>query len=200
MPLYREFSDAENAILVWQYQAEVEAEQIDLDTALSKKKIEKWMISQMLQSALPNHLLKHQDHGAPYVEPHSADISISHAYPYAVLAIAPQPIGVDIELKSEKIRRVKSKFLSKKEMEWLADTDDLNSLTSIWCIKESLYKIHQEKYWSFRTHYEVSPFRAGETAQAIACRVVDTEGNATAYQAQLYHLDGDYILAVVTAV
>ncbi|MRM84088.1 4'-phosphopantetheinyl transferase family protein [Riemerella anatipestifer] len=199
MPLYKEFSTKEIAILVWKHdeQKEVWHEEIDTQSKISiKKQYERLMVRRMLNSALPLHQLFYLEDGTPYLEPSSAFISISHSYPYAVLAIAPRKIGVDIEKKSDKLVRLKEKILYPSEKLWVSSQDEESYLTALWTIKESLYKIHSAKYWSFREHYEVLPFSL-DNLSSVECKVLNSlTGNADIYRAKLEIIGEDYYLAV----
>ncbi|MDY3364270.1 4'-phosphopantetheinyl transferase superfamily protein [Riemerella anatipestifer] len=200
MPLYKEFSTKETAVLVWKHdeQKEVWSEEIDTQSKISlKKQYERLMVRRMLNSALPCHQLLYLEDGTPYLEPSSAFISISHSYPYAVLAISPRRIGVDIEKKSDRLVRLKEKILYPSEKLWVSSEDEESYLTALWTIKESLYKIHSAKYWSFREHYEVLPFSL-DNLSSVECKVLNNStDNADTYRAKLEVIDEDYYLAVV---
>lgn len=79
--------------------------------------------------------------GIPFLKVHSTQkISISHSYIYIGLITAKFIIGLDIEKISEKIYRVRDKFLNQSEKDEF-DTTDLETLTRIWTMKEVIYKI-----------------------------------------------------------
>ncbi|MHA3045336.1 4'-phosphopantetheinyl transferase superfamily protein [Riemerella anatipestifer] len=200
MPLYKEFSTKEIAILVWKHdeQKEIWHEEIDAQSKISlKKQYERLMVRRMLNSALPCHQLLYLEDGTPYLKPSSAFISISHSYPYAVLAISPRKIGVDIEKKSDKLVRLKEKILYPSEKLWVSSEDEESYLTALWTIKESLYKIHSAKYWSFREHYEVLSFSLNNLS-SVECKVFNSPtDSADIYRAKLEVIDEDYYLAVV---
>ncbi len=78
-------------------------------------------------------------------------ISISHSRNKVAIAFSEAfQIGVDIEKISEKILLVKSKFLHPEEKH-----EDLTSLTKVWCIKESVYKILPNQSVFFMQHIQV---------------------------------------------
>ncbi len=83
--------------------------------------------------------LGHTPAGAPYI-PGSGDcISISHCCDQAVVAIAPRPIGVDVETWREQLLRVAPHFLSESELLWAGD--DPERLLCAWTTKEAIYKL-----------------------------------------------------------
>ncbi|MFK8039655.1 MAG: 4'-phosphopantetheinyl transferase superfamily protein [Crocinitomicaceae bacterium] len=73
--------------------------------------------------------------GKPMLE--KGYLSISHSHNAIAIAYSPvQELGIDIELVSKKIERVKHKFLHVDEC-----FESLENLTKAWCIKEAVYKL-----------------------------------------------------------
>jgi len=89
------------------------------------------------------------------------------------LAISKNRIGIDLEKANDKILRIKQKFLHPNEIKWTENKEnEVELLTIIWVIKESLYKVHLSKYWSLKDYYEVSPFDVNNLGE-VKCRVFD---------------------------
>lgn len=182
MPLYKDFSDAQSDVLVWKYE---EGESFDVQELLEPenyqrfkvcrqtKKLEMLMIRRILQQKLPGRKILYAAEGEPYLEPRDFEISISHSFPYAVLAVSKEKIGVDIEPIREKITRLKDKFILAEEQRFIPEPQMVEYLTVIWSLKESLYKIHHSNFWSLKQHYEVRPFHLGD--ETVACRVYDDQ-------------------------
>lgn len=197
MPTYQTIYSEIATLVVGKYPQEV-SEFKGLYLRKEKKKYEKNMVREMLNNAFPSHCLLYEEDGRPYLEGSLVEISISHSYPYAVLAwSSTKKIGVDIELCSDRLAYISPKFLSEKETKWVDKTDQF-LLGAIWTIKESLYKIHPTKYWSFREHYQVEPFAISDNT-IISCAVIGSEGDRFLYQAIVYQID-NYILALVSTV
>ena len=77
--------------------------------------------------------------GRPYVVDGSCRISISHTKGFAAIVWhARCAVGIDIEQRSERVMRVRSKFVNAAEQE-LAST--VEGALCIWCAKETAYKI-----------------------------------------------------------
>ena len=58
------------------------------------------------------------------------------------------------------------------EFSWTENLEnEVDYLTIIWVIKESLYKVHPSKYWSLKKHYQVYPFDLNGDLSKIKCRV-----------------------------
>jgi hypothetical protein len=184
MPIFKEIISEQTQILIWKYSDE---EEFSADLILDKKEfenlkqkspkrlIEKQMVRQMLKKIIPNHKIRYHENGQPYLEPFDKFVSVSHSFPYAVLAISEKKIGVDIEQVKDRIDKIKHKFLNPKEIDWLNRTESgIEHLTAIWCIKEALFKIHSSKQWSFKEFYVVDEFLLDQFSK-IKCKVFDKD-------------------------
>lgn len=70
----------------------------------------------------------------------------------------PTRMGCDIQVMTEKMKRVSLKFLRPEEKNWVESRPDLNELELLhlfWSAKESLYKAHGMKQLDFRAHISV---------------------------------------------
>lgn len=182
MPFYHDYSDDNAVILCWKYSDEdkfnvdelIEPENLERAKEYHPKKlIEHLMIRQMLKMLLPDHKILYKTIGEPYLWPNSAQISITHSFPFASLAVSKNRVGIDLEKISPKILRIKNKFLHESELEWTKNNEhEVELLTIIWVIKEGLYKVHPSKYWSLNKHYQVYPFDINNISE-IKCRVFD---------------------------
>lgn len=202
MPLYKDFSDDKAAILLWKFD---ENEELDPDFLLEKenqhkilgyhpnKVAEVLMVRKMLKQILPQHKILYRDNGEPYLFPQDFHISVSHSFPLAALAISKKKIGIDLEKRKEKIKKIRHKFILHEDL-FIDNTREVDYLTAIWCVKEALYKIHHSKHWSLKKHYDVLPFEVKETFTA-KCRVYDLE-NEDFFKAKLSFFE-DYCLAIV---
>ena len=182
MPIFKEIISEQTQILIWKYSDEEEfsadlisdeKEFENLKQKSPKRLIEKQMVRQMLKKIMPNHKIKYYENGQPYLEPFDKFVSVSHSFPYAVLAISEKKIGVDIEQMKDRIDKIKHKFLHPTEIDWLGRVESgVGYLTAIWCIKEALFKIHSSKQWSFKEFYVVDEFLLNQFSK-IKCKVFD---------------------------
>lgn len=180
MPFYHDYSDENAVILYWKYGEEddfdveklIEPENLEKAKDYHPKKLlEHLMVRKMLKMTLPDHKILYKTIGEPYLWPDSAYISITHSFPFAALAISKNRVGIDLEKVNEKILRIKHKFLHESEFAWTQGKEnEVELLTIIWVIKESLYKVHQSKYWSLKDYYQVFPFDINDLSE-IKCRV-----------------------------
>lgn len=202
MPLYRDFSNIKAKILLWKYE---EDEQLDPEKLLHsedwekvkeyrpKKVLETLMVRKILQQELPGKRIVY-DGRQPFLEDRSYEISITHSFPFAALAISKSKIGIDVEQYNPKLLRIVDKFVYPEERSFIPAGKEVEYLTIIWSVKESLYKIHHSKYWSLKKHYEVLPFCA-ENLHSVQCRVYDDEASDDFY-ARVEFFD-DYVFTIV---
>jgi phosphopantetheinyl transferase len=93
----------------------------------------------------PVDLIKIADTRKPYLEDEAYHFSISHCDDYAAAIVSKTGrVGVDVEIPSFKIDRIKNKFLNEKEFMILNDQFSITQLTLMWCCKEAVYK-----WWSY---------------------------------------------------
>ncbi len=169
MPIIKDFETIENCrVAVWEinegldwFQNHVfvtEDELIDFQNISHPVKQLEWFagraaLQHLVQPLVYDGLIKDQ-YGKPHLRSHEAHISISHTTKYVVVAFHNhKPIGIDLERVSEKIERIKHKFLNPNEM--VAAKYDLVKLTTFWCAKEALYKLHGTKQLSFKDNISV---------------------------------------------
>lgn len=98
--------------------------------------------------------------GAPYLEKQGY-ISLSHAYPFVVLAVCEDHVvGVDIEPITAKGRRTERRFTTEPEKQALRCTSD-EDYTRLWSFKETLYKLSNRNGLLFQSHLIVTPSDSG---------------------------------------
>lgn len=202
MPLYKDFSDDIARILIWKYDDSENLNAGELAEPENENKIlgyhpnkisEFLMVRKMLKTLLPNHKILYKENGEPYLFPNDFQVSISHSFPLAALAVSKNKIGIDLEKRKEKIRNIRHKFVLNED-DFIDDSQEVDFLTAIWCVKESLYKIHHSKHWSLKKHYEVLPFEPEENF-CVKARVYDN-GNEDFFNARITFFD-NYCFAVV---
>lgn len=180
MPLYRDFSDDQATILLWKYD---ENEMLNSQDLLEKENADRikdyhptklkehLLVRKILKSVLPGYKILYNGR-EPYLYPKDFEISITHSFPFAALAISKNKVGIDIESFNPKIVRIKHKFLKEEEAGFIEKDKEVAYLTVIWSLKESMYKVHHSNYWSLKKHYEVKPFSL-DFPFNIMCRVHD---------------------------
>lgn len=88
-------------------------------------------------------------------KPHLKDgkhISISHSFSFAAIAISNTTIGIDIEQCKDKVLKIAPRFMDMAHLENLDPDEKIQKATVVWGIKESIFKIKNEKGISFPDH------------------------------------------------
>lgn len=95
----------------------------------------------------PNREIVIADTHKPYLLGEQYHFSISHCGDYAAAIVSKtKRVGIDIEIFSEKIKKVEQKFLKENERQLPLEKGILNlqKLTTLWSAKEAIYK-----WWSY---------------------------------------------------
>ena len=131
--------------------------------------------------------LFYDDHGKPHLKD-GRFISISHSFQFSGIIISDRPVGIDIEKKREKIKRIATKFID-YEAHYLKSDDAgyVDKLTTIWCIKESLYKLYAQPGLSFKANTLVIPFEVEDRSTRAW---IDYSGQKLSYNARFFDMDG----------
>lgn len=110
-----------------------------------QRKCEVLAVSLLIKEIIGDNVqLLHQDNGKPYLSS-GMNISISHTRGFAVIIVSrSKQVSVDIEYFSNRIERIRSKFMR----------DDENASSQVkllmhWCAKETMYKLYPEDNLTF---------------------------------------------------
>ena len=121
-------------------------------------------VRKLLQEAGYNDFdLYYDESGKPHLK-HEKFISITHSFHFSAIIISDQKAGIDIEMQRDKIIRIADKFVD-YEFHFLKPEkiqEYIQKLTVIWGVKESIFKIRNEKGISFKDHIKVNPFEIDE--------------------------------------
>jgi 4'-phosphopantetheinyl transferase EntD len=114
--------------------------------------------------------------GKPYLADNSYFISISHTKGYVAIAVNKEhPVGVDIEYRSPRVEKIRSRFMSAEEENHLSTTNPSLHLLLHWSAKETLYKILEDIHVDFQAHLHIEPFEPNDVAGRYSRQV---KGNA----------------------
>ena len=97
-------------------------------------------------------------------------ISISHSHKFSCICISNKPVGIDIEVCKEKTLKIASRYMDITHLDNLTVADKIKKATIIWGVKESIFKLKNEKGISFPNHIFERPFKLEDkkgTAQLI---------------------------------
>ena len=103
--------------------------------------------------------LYYDEYGKPHLKGINKHISISHTKQFvAVMMHKKKHVGIDIELITSRIEKIKHRFLSRKENEWIHENHALEKLYIVWGAKESAFKIYSAGGIEFKEMLEVNRF------------------------------------------
>jgi 4'-phosphopantetheinyl transferase len=131
--------------------------------------------------------LHYDENGRPYLK-NGKHISITHSFTFSAIIISDEVVGIDIEKQRDKITIIAHKFID-YEFDFLKeeDVDYIKKLTSIWCVKESLYKLFATPGLSFKEHCLVIPFSV-EDENTTAW--IDYENKKHRYNINFFEFEG----------
>jgi 4'-phosphopantetheinyl transferase len=90
----------------------------------------------------PENIL-YMETGKPFLDNNNLNISISHTKGYVSVLLSPnQYTAIDIETRSERILKVRKKYMHIQEEKALMNSgvDEITSLLLHWCAKEAIFK------------------------------------------------------------
>ncbi len=130
-------------------------------------------------------------HNKPYLKDINYHLSISHSFPYAAAIIHKvNPVGIDIEMPRDKIRRISQRFLS--DIELKAANENIDALSIYWSAKETLYKIYGKKKLIFRQNIRVNPFEMSNAGEMKG--VIKMDDEVTTYTLRFIKIDNHYLV------
>lgn len=148
----------------------------DFDTLFSQVKLKDSSLARLKTMKSESHqkgflavrmLLQHNDYsdfdlfydefGKPHIKPQGCsikdvEISISHSNDFSAIAISDSKVGLDLEQLKEKTLRIAKRFMDVSHLDNLSEEEKIKKATIVWGIKESIFKIKNEKGISFPNH------------------------------------------------
>ncbi|NNC49948.1 MAG: 4'-phosphopantetheinyl transferase superfamily protein [Flaviramulus sp.] len=131
--------------------------------------------------------LYYDENGKPHLDD-GKQISITHSFNFSALIISDRVVGIDIEKQRDKITIIAHKFID-YEFDYLNkyESDYIKKLTTIWCVKESLYKLFATPGLSFKKYFLVIPFTI-EEEETVAW--IDYENKKHRYNIHFLEFEG----------
>ncbi len=148
MVITKKISNIDSIIWIWKIKESLDALSILTDQKTDVKnenKKKEFYASRVLIEKMCEELnilfegIKKDNNGKPHLIKSKYHISISHKFPYVSVIFDTKKCGIDIERIDEKVKKIKSKFLS--EDEELVVGENLKKLVEYWSIKETAYKV-----------------------------------------------------------
>ncbi len=110
-----------------------------------------------------NVVVSYNESGCPQIA--QGHVSISHSGNYIAVAVAEDPVGLDIQTFDMKIGRIAPKFLHEDEWAFIPKEEQIRYQTFIWAAKEALYKLDGQGGLIFKKQLLVDPFGIEESWQ-----------------------------------
>jgi len=140
---------------------EAEFEQL----SITKRKRE-YLAARLLLNKVFGHevMVCYDKNNKPYLQSASEHISISHSKNYIAVMVHPtHAAGIDLELRTNKVRHVYKRFLNPAEQQYLYDEKDSSYLEIAWSAKEVLYKLIGKEVFDFSKELEIFPFQLNDS-------------------------------------
>ena len=170
MPIfYQQDIDEDTKLGIWKIE---EDEDFFLQSVVAQrnvshphKKLQHLAGRYLLKYLFPNFplsLILIADTRKPYLENEAYHFSISHCGDYAAAIVSKtKRVGIDIEIATGKVERIKHKFLGEEELtiaNWQGANKlelDINGLTLLWSCKEAVFKWYGLGEVDFKGHIVV---------------------------------------------
>lgn len=168
---------------------------LSLEEIGSSRRRKELLASRLLLDTMDSRLhesISYDPWGKPHLSDGSFKISISHCRSHAAILLHNMSdCGIDIEIISPRILPLASKFTSKKEEAYIADSRRLEQIQMIWSAKEVVYKIKGRHGLLFKEDIYVHPF---EPAASGHLDVTLKKNNVICEYQLYYQNDGNIII------
>ena len=118
-----------------------------------------------------NVIIEYNEVGAPVVDTPNTCISVSHGGERVAVAIADEPVGVDIEALDRNFDHIKERYMTAQEVA-LSDNDNWPAI--VWTAKEAIYKLYGKREVDLTKDIRITSFDAAE--MLLTAEVRDTKG------------------------
>ena len=158
-----------------------------------KRKAEWLFIREIIcRTVALNEDIVYDEHRKPTFKSSNSFLSISHSNERVAISIDEKhETGIDLQFITDKIVRIKSKFLN--SLEQSLTTQNPTELTCYWSIKEALFKIYGKKDAFLKENFEVQEFRFDGT-RGTAIGVTRANGSEKVQPMEIRKLE-NYVIA-----
>lgn len=159
----------------------------------TEKRRREWLASRVLLKELAGQelLIAYHEDGAPYLPDSPFSISISHTDGFAAVQLQEQAVGVDIEYRSNRVIKIRSRFMSPEEYASIDADHEAEHLLIYWCAKEALFKLIRQQDVDFIKHLHVEPFAYSPSGEI---KVLETRTSERRSFTLNYEVFPDYVL------
>lgn len=168
----------------------------ELQLLRTEKRSLEWLSTRLMAMMLSGKepvVIRNRKDGKPYLENAAAHITISHTKGYAAILLHETfPVGIDIEARSERVKKIASRLLSHGE--WIDPAQESVHLLLHWSAKESLFKLMDEQEIVFRKHLHIHPFTPA--TRGVMHAFESRSGNDRSFDIR-YEVTPEYVLTWV---
>ena len=128
-----------------------------LERFTSEHRKKEWLAVRLLLKHLlgVEATIAYYETGVPYLPDFPCSISISHTKGYAAVIVGKDaPVGIDIEYQSERVHRIKTRFMNETELAGLGNLCT-EQLLACWSAKETAFKMMRQRVVDLQTHLHV---------------------------------------------
>lgn len=137
--------------------------------------------------------LAYNKDGKPYLSTSLKKVSFSHSGNYFAMQLSNNfEAGIDVEIRRDKVIKVKSKFIGEKEQ--FAET--IEHLSIIWGAKECIYKHWSKGSLVFKEHIQILPFDLSKSGRITALLFPET--HQTQQMELDYQINDDFCLVYIS--
>lgn len=119
------------------------SEKSEYNNITNESRKKEWLLVRILltEMLMRKDFILYNTNKKPYLQNSKLNISISHSRNFiAIITSKNEFAGIDVEQISERVHKVKHKFLNNSELEWC---HNLEQQTTCWCAKESVFKLYE---------------------------------------------------------
>jgi phosphopantetheinyl transferase len=116
--------------------------------------------------------LYYDEFGKPHLG-NGKHISISHSHDFSVIVLSDVNVGADLEILKEKTLKLAPRYMDVSHLENLSKSDELIKATVVWGIKESVFKIKNERGISFKDNIFEDDFNLEDKKCGVSLRFND---------------------------
>lgn len=167
---------------------------LHLQKLKTEKRRQEWLACRVLLKELmgQEQPIAYHDDGAPYLPASPLSLSISHTNGYAaVLLQDKEAAGIDIEYRSDRVLKIRSRFMSADEDASVSPSHEVEHLLIYWCAKEALFKMIRQQDVDFIKHLHVEPFAYSPSGEI---RVYETRTPERKSYLLKYNVLPDFVL------
>ncbi len=170
-------------------------EQQQLSGLKGRRRVEwlasRWLLHIMSKREERGSVIK-DEYGKPHLSGSQWHISLSHTKGYAAVIAADRLVGIDIQVRVNKITRIAHKFIGDAEQHNIASHREIDFLHIYWGIKESLYKAYGRRALDYKKNLFVKAFNLEEQQTKAT---IELE-NISSYRAY-FELNSEFLLTYV---